>query len=75
MPSTLAVAREFLECALSQARSRSDVHLIGERICEVMEMEELEECRQLRPPTIRADTPRRRRRAEGVMARTTREHA
>lgn len=46
--STLATAREYLECAVSQARSRADYHAIGERICEIMEMQELEECRQLR---------------------------
>lgn len=73
--STLATAREYLECALSQARSRLDYHVIGERICEIMEMQELEECRQLRPPTLPAYSPRKARRARGHMARATRERA
>jgi hypothetical protein len=75
MTSTLAIAREFLERALSQARSREDYHAIGERICEVIEMQELEECRQLHPPTIRTETARRRRRAKGITARQGRENA
>lgn len=73
MTSTLATAREFLEGALSQARSRMDYHAIGERICELIEMQELEECRLLHPPTIRAETARRRRRAKGQFARAARE--
>lgn len=41
------VAREYLERALSLARSRGDERAIGERICEVMELQELEECRTM----------------------------
>jgi hypothetical protein len=58
---TLAVSREFLERALSQARSRELYHDLGERVCNVMELEELEEQRMLRTPgsSIEADgTPR-----------------
>jgi hypothetical protein len=47
-PSTLATAREFLERALSCETVRAEQVAIGERICELMEMQELEECRQLR---------------------------
>lgn len=43
----LATAREYLERALSKARSRSDERLIGERICEIIELQELEECRTM----------------------------
>lgn len=46
----LAVSREFLERALSQARSRQDARALGVRICEVMELQELEELRMLRTP-------------------------
>lgn len=50
--ATLATAREFLERELVQSRSRADVHLIGERICEVIELQELDEQRMLRTPTV-----------------------
>lgn len=55
MRSTLADAREYLERALSEARSRMDYHAIGERICELMEMQELEELRMLRTPVCVPD--------------------
>lgn len=47
MPVSLAVAREFLEVALSKVRSRADARAIGERIVELIELEELQECRTL----------------------------
>jgi hypothetical protein len=37
MPTTLATAREYLERAQEEARSRADHFLIGERICELLE--------------------------------------
>lgn len=43
----LLEAREFLERALSLARSRQDERDLGERIVAVMELEELQECRTL----------------------------
>lgn len=43
----LLAAREFLERALSTARSRQDERIIGERIVDVMVLEELQECRTL----------------------------
>lgn len=43
----LIAAREYLERALSKARSRHDERIIGERICAVMELQELEECRTM----------------------------
>lgn len=43
----LIPAREFLERALSVARSRQDERDLGERIVAVMELEELQECRTM----------------------------
>lgn len=43
----LIAAREFLERALSQARSRNEERIIGEQICAILELQELEECRIL----------------------------
>lgn len=43
----LAEAREFLERALSLARSRTEERALGERIVALMELEELQECRTL----------------------------
>jgi hypothetical protein len=48
----LAVSREFLERALTLARSRQAVRTYGERVCELMELEELEELRMLRTPNL-----------------------
>lgn len=49
----LAEACDYLERALSQATTRAEEHAIGERICELLEMQELEECRQLRTRRLR----------------------
>ena len=61
----LLAAREYLERALSLARSRADERLIGERICDVMELQELEECRTLAEVRLRGckhtNTARHRR--------------
>jgi hypothetical protein len=47
--SRIPRARAVLERALSSLQSvRAEQLAIGERICELMEMQELEECRQLR---------------------------
>ncbi|HKW12111.1 MAG TPA: hypothetical protein VJO33_17115 [Gemmatimonadaceae bacterium] len=46
--SSLTEAREFLERAIVSTPSRVEELVCGERICELMEMQELEECRQLR---------------------------
>lgn len=43
----LIAAREFLERALSMARSRMDEREIGERIMAIVELEELQECRTM----------------------------
>jgi hypothetical protein len=55
--SVYAVAREFLERALSTAESRGrrrDARDIAVRLCEVIEQEDFDECRRLdvAAPTI-----------------------
>jgi hypothetical protein len=43
----LIAAREYFERALSVVRTRADERLIGERICELAALQDLEECRTL----------------------------
>jgi hypothetical protein len=74
----LAVSREFLERALSVARSRRQARALGERVCELMELEELEELRMLRTAggSIEADgTPRPQARRLRQLARAMRKRS
>ena len=56
-----AVAREFLERALAAAEARHRTHLarnIRERLCEVIEQEDFDECHQLDVvPVIQSEWP------------------
>lgn len=44
----LAATREYLERAWSSATSKRQRRILGQQLCEVMELQELEERRQLR---------------------------
>jgi len=54
--SVLLAAREFLERALSLARTRAEERTIGARICEVMEMQDFNEAHVV--TTAKADEER-----------------
>jgi hypothetical protein len=56
-----ATAREFLERALAAAdakHDRTEARLIALRICEVIEMEDFDECRRLDQPSAVIDSDR-----------------
>ncbi|MDB4876436.1 MAG: hypothetical protein JWM41_2882 [Gemmatimonadetes bacterium] len=60
--SVYSVAREFLERALATAECRHDragARLIAQRIVEVSEQEDFDECRRLDAPRVVGDAPER----------------
>lgn len=54
----LLAARSLIDAAMTRARSRGEERALGVRVCEIIELEELHECRLLLDaPPVTEDPP------------------